>query len=131
MLTDASQGWKTAFTRSVPHIAAKAVGPIFDELVRETPLVSEKGLLHATSFDWALHPGGRAIIDGTKQALGLTSSHLSASYDIYRNYGNSSSATVISVMDCLRNIPEGQEHVVACAFGPGVCVEMALMVRPR
>ncbi|THC88974.1 hypothetical protein EYZ11_011573 [Aspergillus tanneri] len=125
------KGWSAVVTKNVPHIAAKSVRPMFDELVRETPLISGKGLLNATSFDWALHPGGLAVVERAKQALGLSSAHLSASYEIYRKYGNSSSATVISVLDCLRKIPGGQDHVVACAFGPGVSVEMALMVRPR
>ncbi|PGG96504.1 hypothetical protein AJ79_09564 [Helicocarpus griseus UAMH5409] len=126
-----ANGWKNVLTKDIPYIAANSVGPLFGELVRETPLDLGGQLPHPTNFDWALHPGGLAIIDGTKQALGLSSVHLAASYEVYRNYGNSSSATVISVMDRLRRIPGGKDYVVACAFGPGVSVEMALMVRSR
>ncbi|KAL8957999.1 MAG: hypothetical protein Q9183_005924, partial [Haloplaca sp. 2 TL-2023] len=53
----------------------------------------------------------------------LTPEHLRASYEIYMNYGNSSSATIISVLNKLRE-SEGKEKVVACAFGPGIALEM-------
>lgn len=46
-------------------------------------------------------------------------------------YGNSSSATIIAVMDRLRNMGKGKEHVVACAFGPGIALEMMILRRSR
>ncbi|KAI9654464.1 MAG: hypothetical protein M1829_000920 [Trizodia sp. TS-e1964] len=82
-----------------------------------------------SDFDWALHPGGSSIITGVEKSLSLTTDHLRASYEIYMQHGNSSSATVISVMDHLRKSPGTREHVVACAFGPGIAVEMAVLKR--
>ncbi|KAF3227162.1 hypothetical protein TWF106_010650 [Orbilia oligospora] len=79
--------------------------------------------------------------------MSLTPSQLRASFEVYTNYGNSSSATVFSVMDRLRSdgeagiggegkeygpgvgIKGGRKGVVGCAFGPGVSVEMVLMRR--
>ena len=61
----------------------------------------------------------------------LTPEHLQASYEIYMNYGNSSSATIMSVMNRLREIDEGQENVIACAFGPGISLEMMALRRPK
>ncbi len=61
--------------------------------------------------------------------MNLTPEHLRASYEIYVNYGNSSSATVMSVMDKLRKMGEGRERVVACAFGPGISLEMMILRR--
>jgi fungal type III polyketide synthase len=60
-----------------------------------------------------------------------------ASYDTYINHGNSSSATVISVMDRLRQkdmdelAPGGKakDFVVGCAFGPGIAIEMCMLKR--
>ena len=63
--------------------------------------------------------------------MNLTQDHLRASYEIYVNYGNSSSATIMAVMDKLRNMGEGREHVVACAFGPGISLEMMVLRRPK
>ena len=82
-----------------------------------------------SDFDWALHPGGSTIITGVQSALGLGDDHLRASYEVYVSHGNSSSATILSVMDKLRR-SEGRENVVAAAFGPGICLEL-LMLRRR
>lgn len=89
------------------------------------------------SFDWAMHPGGATILSGVEKAMGITPEHMRASYDIYINHGNSSAATIISVMDRLRHkdmdacAPDGKvkDYVVGCAFGPGVAVEMCMLKR--
>ena len=60
----------------------------------------------------------------------LSPEHLRASYEIYMNYGNSSSATIISVLNKLRE-SEGKEKVVACAFGPGIALEMMVLRRRK
>lgn len=69
--------------------------------------------------------------------MDITPEHMRASYDTYMNHGNSSSATIYSVMDRLRSkdmdavAPEGRvrEYVVGCAFGPGISVEMCMLKR--
>jgi type III polyketide synthase len=84
-----------------------------------------------------LHPGGATILSGVEKAMNITPEHMRASYDTYINHGNSSSATVISVMDRLRQkdmdelAPGGKvkDFVVGCAFGPGIAVEMCMLKR--
>lgn len=117
-------------TPRVPAVASAAVSPAFQDLVKSLPgLNNGTKCPTAADFDWALHPGGSTIITGVEQAMNLTPEHLRASYEIYVNYGNSSSATVISVMDKLRNMGEGRKNVVACAFGPGIAMEMMILKR--
>lgn len=79
-------------------------------------------------FDWALHPGGNAIIDGVAEVLQLSEDQLQASREIYRTRGNSSSASVLIVLDGLRSQSK-KAHVVATSFGPGLAIEMALLRR--
>lgn len=62
--------------------------------------------------------------------MNLTPEHLRASYEIYMKYGNSSSATIISVLNKLRE-SEGKEQVIACAFGPGIALEMMVLRRRK
>ena len=83
------------------------------------------------NLDWALHPGGQAIMDGIKDTMGLTEHQLRASREIYRTNGNSSSPTVLIVLDKLRSMGRGSDHVVATSFGPGLSTEMALLKRCR
>jgi type III polyketide synthase len=69
--------------------------------------------------------------------MDITAEHMRASYDTYINHGNSSSATIISVMDRLRQkdmddlAPGGKvkDFVVGAAFGPGIAIEMCMLKR--
>jgi len=78
---------------------------------------------------WAIHPGGRSILDKVESRLALTEAQLVPARETLRDFGNMSSATVLFV---LRNIlhsdaaAEG-DRVAAMAFGPGLTVESALM----
>lgn len=113
-------------------MASAAVNPAFRDLIKSLPeLQNGSKPPTAADFDWALHPGGSSIITGVEQAMNLTSDHLRASYETYMNYGNSSSATIISVLDRLRKIDGGRENVIACAFGPGIALEMMVLRRRK
>lgn len=76
---------------------------------------------------WAIHPGGRAIIDRLQQVLQLTDEETRASRHILRHYGNMSSATILFVLEemkkNLRLTKEQTADGVALAFGPGLTME--------
>jgi predicted naringenin-chalcone synthase len=97
-------------------------------------IAAEKGVnvaLDIEDFDWAVHPGGIAILRGAQRALGLSDEQLRASYNVYTHRGNTASVTVLSVLDKLRGMSEGRDNVVACSFGPGMIIEMATLRRCR
>ncbi|WP_104127427.1 type III polyketide synthase [Cryobacterium sp. Y57] len=78
---------------------------------------------------WAIHPGGRSILDKTEAKLELRADQLSPSRETLRTNGNMSSATILFVM---KSILDGAatadgERVCALAFGPGLTVESGLM----
>lgn len=124
-------GWKVILSPRVPSLAAASVSPAFHDLMNSLPRYHKQSLpTTATDFDWALHPGGLTVITGVQEAMNLTPEHLRASYEIYMEKGNSSSATIMSVMDRLRRDKGGRENVVACAFGPGIILEMMILKRP-
>ena len=75
---------------------------------------------------WAVHPGGRTVLDAVERAFALTPPMLAASRDILRRYGNMSSATVMFVIDkLLRSGSRGQKGC-AMSFGPGLIAETML-----
>jgi predicted naringenin-chalcone synthase len=79
---------------------------------------------------WAIHPGGRAIVDRLAETLALTPEQTAASYGVLRRYGNMSSPTVLFVLrDVLAGLRAAAEpaHGVAVAFGPGLVTEMAAL----
>jgi predicted naringenin-chalcone synthase len=75
---------------------------------------------------FAIHPGGRAILDKVSDALRLDPGALDISYDVLREFGNMSSATIFFV---LKQILERDRtgRIFSAAFGPGLTVETGLM----
>ncbi len=74
---------------------------------------------------WALHPGGRSILEKLQQTLQLQRSDLSASYGVLQRYGNMSSATVLFVLQqLLADAPKAGERLLLAAFGPGLSMEL-------
>lgn len=73
---------------------------------------------------WAVHPGGRMILDSVQEAFGLSDAQMRPSRDVLRNYGNMSSASVMFVLKrLLREAGDRPVNGHALAFGPGLTVE--------
>ncbi|KAI1800283.1 putative type III polyketide synthase [Daldinia bambusicola] len=129
-------GWKVVLSPRVPKLATEILRPSFAELLENISGLPDE-CKEASDFDWAMHPGGLTILTGAETAMGISPEHMRASYDRYMNHGNSSSATIFSVMDRLRSkdmdalAPGGRvrDYVVGCAFGPGIAIEMCMLKR--
>jgi predicted naringenin-chalcone synthase len=77
---------------------------------------------------WAIHPGGKAILDKVQHELGLTPEHVMASRNILRDFGNMSSVTILFVLQhMLEHQAEQSARVCAMAFGPGLTIETAML----
>jgi predicted naringenin-chalcone synthase len=70
---------------------------------------------------WAVHPGGKSIVDAVERGLGLTPEKVAASRGVLQDYGNMSSATVLFVLE--RLMRERPARGIALAFGPGLAME--------
>ena len=82
---------------------------------------------------WAVHPGGRSVLDRVEAGLDLPPDALAASRAVLRDFGNMSSATILFILASLLrddDVPDGS-RVAGLAFGPGLTVESALMTRRR
>jgi alpha-pyrone synthase len=76
---------------------------------------------------WAVHPGGRTVLDAVEAAFGLDGAALAASRAVLRDYGNMSSPTVMFVLEALmRERPRPGAKGCAMAFGPGLAAETML-----
>ena len=73
---------------------------------------------------WAVHPGGKSILDAVESALDLPAEALAVSRGVLRDNGNMSSATVLFVLS--RMLAEGAARDtpgLGMAFGPGLTAE--------
>ena len=76
---------------------------------------------------WAVHPGGRAILDKVETSLGLLPEQIETSRETLARFGNMSSATVLFVLAAMLKDAEDGESICAIAFGPGLTIETAIL----
>ena len=80
---------------------------------------------------WAVHAGGRSILDAVQHGLELPPDALRYSRDVLREFGNMSSATLMFVLErILRSSHAAPGEGMAMAFGPGLTVETFAFHRP-
>jgi predicted naringenin-chalcone synthase len=107
---------------------AKDLRPLVPEFVNE--FLQAQGWQQDHIGLWAIHPGGRAILDTCERALELSSEALSSSRAVLRHYGNMSSPSVLFVMQHLLNMPaSGNDRGLTLGFGPGISLEGMLWQR--
>lgn len=114
-------GFRMGLSPEVPDVLARHAAPAVEALL------APHGLVAADIEHWAVHPGGRRIVEVVGAALDLTPEQLAASYQTLRTAGNCSSSTVLLVLDALQAQPG--EHAVAMAFGPGLTLYSTLLRR--
>jgi len=72
---------------------------------------------------WAVHPGGRSVLDAVEEGLDLSSNALASSRSILKQFGNMSSATVMFVLEDLMKSARAGQKGCAMSFGPGLTAE--------
>ncbi len=75
---------------------------------------------------WAVHPGGRAVLDAVEAAFRLPLNALNASRRVLRDFGNMSSATVLFVLKSILEENSSGARGCAMSFGPGLTAETML-----
>ena len=114
--------WHIDDTGFVMHLSGQVPGRIRRWLPEHGP-----GLLGGLPSGeiplWAVHAGGRSILDAVQQGLDLPPDALSHSRAVLRDFGNMSSATLMFVLDRILRCEAARGEGVAMAFGPGLSVE--------
>lgn len=125
-------GFEMVLSNAVPaiiddHITG-ALEPLFAPDVDLADALSTDAASERVAH-WAIHPGGRSILDKVESRLQLSEAQLVPARSTLRDFGNMSSATVLFVLRYIldqASTADG-DRVAAMAFGPGLTVESALM----
>ncbi|NKX53921.1 type III polyketide synthase [Arthrobacter mobilis] len=121
------EGFEMVLGTYVPHIIDEHITGALE------PLLAQAGWdrPYREIEHWAIHPGGRSILDKVEAKLQLTDKQLLPARGTLRDYGNMSSATVMFVLKHILDQPfaGGRERVCAMAFGPGLTVETGLLTK--
>ncbi|TYO99097.1 putative naringenin-chalcone synthase [Geothermobacter ehrlichii] len=116
------RGFDIALSSYVPKILGANIAAVVDDLLRNS------GSNREQIGDWAIHPGGKSIIDQVARALELQPEQIAAPRAVLRDFGNMSSATVLFVLQQLLDGERSDRpQICSMAFGPGLTVELGLL----
>lgn len=111
-------GFEMGLSMATPKALRRAL-PGFLQMLMADGHVEKEGI-----DLWAVHSGGRAILDAVERSLELDPDDLRASRDVLRSHGNMSSPTVLFVMKrILEGAGKAPANGVALTFGPGLSLE--------
>lgn len=119
-------GFRMGLSSRVPGVLARRLPAFLDGLLEP------HGLTPADVDFWAIHPGGRAIVEKARDVLGLSDEAVHDSLEVLRLHGNMSSPTILFVLKrFLDRLDDGADlrTGVATAFGPGLTLEGCLWRR--
>ncbi len=116
-------GFHSVISKDIPAILKGEIAALVDKLAARGGLTRED----LTCF--VLHPGGKKILGAIEDGLGLPREATQPSWDVLRDYGNQSSASVLFVLHewLTRRVTPPGSHGVLAAFGPGLTTEMLLL----
>ncbi|MES2656445.1 MAG: type III polyketide synthase [Bacteroidota bacterium] len=112
-------GFLMTLSAFIPQLIESGISKMLHKLLKLAQL-------NISDIDnWAIHPGGRKIIESIQKELQLSNTQVSASYDVLKHYGNMSSATILFVLQKMM-YEKRSGNVFACGFGPGLTLETCI-----
>lgn len=121
-------GWNITPVNFEMILDAKIPEFIGEEVKTIVAAATEKTSIQPQQIkQWAIHPGGKKIVDTIKGKLNLTEQNVAASYKVLNDYGNMSSPTILFVLDeLMQSEHQSTDAVFAIGFGPGLSIETAV-----
>ena len=118
-------GISCTLSKYLPQYIAKNMGGFVDTFL------ARHNLSRSDVDFWAIHPGGRRIIEEAQNGLGVTEEQAHYSWEILGKYGNMLSPSVMFVLERIfedhkKQLAEGKEGFkmgLAFSFSPGVGAE--------
>ncbi len=113
-------GLKLVLDKRLPDFLRGRLYPMIVEFLAE----SRARLADISAF--AVHPGGRRVLDVVQEEVGLSPEQMEPSRAVLREHGNMSSATILFVLKrALGGIPP-DGLALGIGFGPGFTIELSL-----
>ncbi len=114
---------RNVLTRRVPIIGARAAAEVAGRLLKRNSLRIED-----INF-WAVHPGGTEVLNQIGEKLGISADSLRFSYEIFRNFGNMSSPSVMFVLKAIldKAKPKTGQKGLILSFGAGFSAYAAII----
>lgn len=114
--------WHIGDTGFAMHLSGEVPGRILAALGDPAVRATITGGTAADQLAWAVHAGGRSILDAVTAGLALDAAALDRSRAVLERAGNMSSSTLMFVLADLMAAAEARPGI-ALAFGPGLAAE--------
>ena len=117
-------GFEMRLSSYVPDLIRKGVAGLIQTLLRKIS-ASQAEIRY-----YAIHPGGKKILQVVEEALQISKSENAAAYHVLKNYGNMSSPTVLFVLREVVSKSRGAtsgDRILSIAFGPGLTLESMIL----
>lgn len=118
------RGFLMRLCHTVPVLIGRHIRPFIETLLHPYPA-------DPLSCHWAIHPGGKSIIQAVEKAFQLDMHHTQSAWNTLYQYGNMSSSTFIFVLENLLQNPEKYPLTLGVGFGPGLSMEGVLLKNRR
>lgn len=109
-------GFVMKLSRDVPQYIESCVSDFAHSLLQDIPF---------GNCTWAIHPGGKKIIEVIEKECSLSKGQTSVSWEVLSKYGNMSSATFLFLLEKLKK--QSETHILGLGFGPGLSIEGILL----
>ncbi|WKV13329.1 type III polyketide synthase [Marivirga harenae] len=116
-------GFEMKLSSYVPEVIAQNIARLGVELMEKLQLT----LKDINQF--AIHPGGKRILEAVEKGLELPKEINESAYKVLKEFGNMSSPTVLFVLQEMWNKIQPRDKVLSFAFGPGLTMESMLLER--
>ncbi len=120
--TDSLITWRIGEQGFDMHLSGQVPGQLRSGLAEAGTRITQGREISSIDL-WAVHPGGRTILDASEKGLELPAEALAESRKILLNYGNMSSASIMFVLQSLMQRAKPRQIGCAMSFGPGVTAE--------
>jgi predicted naringenin-chalcone synthase len=117
-------GFEMRLSSYIPGVIKSGIKDLTTSLLRRTG-----GTLANVSY-FAIHPGGKRILEAIEEELALSKEQNRFAYDVLRRFGNMSSPTVLFVLSAILDELKQQDNgkqILSFAFGPGLTMESMLL----
>ncbi len=102
---------------------SKYIPGLLDGGIQSLKEVFEERFSLSKVRNFAIHPGGKQILQKVQQAFGIPDEANRHALEVLRNFGNMSSATILFVLQRLLHDDQIGGDILALGFGPGLTLE--------
>lgn len=116
------KGFLMRLSSYIPQLLKAGIGSLLNNAL------AYGGQMRESITHWAIHPGGKRILETIESELKLPEDALATSFDVLRKYGNMSSPTILFVLkELMERLNGANDKIFTAAFGPGLTMETLIL----